>query len=239
MNPPLIGVTTYIQNNKFGHPIIAAMERYVTVVSTAGGVPMLIPVGYDLSSVETAINRIDGILFTGGGDLLPAMQVSGPESSNIIEPDQRRDFLEFALLEKVIASGQPFLGICRGLQMVNVTLGGTLYTHLPDQFPSDIKHNRHSGTEREYLAHTVQLNEGTRLSHILQMENISVNSLHHQGILNLALSLKPSAIAQDGLVEGIELIDYKFGLAVQWHPEWLNDRLETIKLFKAFIDAAK
>ena len=122
--------------------------------------------------------------------------------------------------------------------MVNVALGGTLYLHLPDQFSNMIKHNYHSGSDREFLAHDVDINHDSILYRIIQDNCIPVNSLHHQGIKQLAPTLIPSATTSDGLIEAIELKDYQFGLAVQWHPEWLLDHPANTKLFQAFVDAS-
>jgi len=238
MTSPLIGLTTYLQGNKFGHPIIAVMEKYANAIQEAGGVPVLIPNSWDSNNLQRIVEKIDGLLFTGGGDLLSVYPADNPKPHHFIDPDNRRDSTEFALLEKIIPVKKPFFGICRGLQVINVALGGTLYTHLPEQMLDGIKHNFDSGRDREYLAHLVRILPETQLYQIIQEESLEVNSLHHQGIESLSSSLIPSAQAADGLIEGIELKNYPFGLAVQWHPEWLSGQLATKKIFQAFINAA-
>ncbi|MFN2150529.1 MAG: gamma-glutamyl-gamma-aminobutyrate hydrolase family protein, partial [Anaerolineales bacterium] len=125
----------------------------------------------------------------------------------------------------------------RGIQLVNVGLGGTLYTHIPDQHPNAIDH-AYPGNMRTVLVHEVKVEEGTRLAEAVGEPILKVNSLHHQGLKDIPSTLKVTAHAPDGLVEAVELPDHPFGMAVQWHPEWLTDQRPTQNLFKAFVDAA-
>ena len=237
MPSAVIGLTTYNGKNKSGHPIVALMEKYIRAVREAGGVPVLIPPGIDGEAVDVLLHRLDGILLTGGGDIAiehfkgaPHARVEG------VEPD--RDTLELALVQAAAQSGKPFLGICRGFQVVNVALGGTLYTHIQDQLPWAIKHDYDSDSQRQYLAHTIRVEKNSALAGILGEGELQVNSLHHQGAKDLAPTLKPAAYAPDGLVEGLELPGHPFGVAVQWHPEWLTDQPVTRRLFAAFVEAA-
>jgi putative glutamine amidotransferase len=137
--------------------------------------------------------------------------------------------------------GRPFLGICRGCQVVNVALGGTLYTHIPDQHPNALRHD-YPGEDgiaaRTALVHPVRIEQGSRVSKILGEPTLNVNSLHHQGIKNVASALKAVAFAPDGIVEAVEIPEHPFAIAVQWHPEWLTDQEPIQRLFKAFMDAA-
>lgn len=238
MKPPLIGLTTYQQKNKHGYPIAALMEKYIKVINGAGGAPLLIPSVVDETTLSAIAARVDGFLFTGGGDLAPTDR-QGSDNVALDDVDLLRDASEFTLLHAAIDLGKPFLGICRGIQMVNVALGGSLYSHIPDQFPNAIKHNFNSGTEREFLAHEVCIHTGTKLAEVLGETKLSVNSLHHQGIKVLAAGLIPSGIAPDGLIEALEMPGHPFGIGVQWHPEWLTDQPTTHLLFRAFIDAAR
>jgi putative glutamine amidotransferase len=132
----------------------------------------------------------------------------------------------------------PVFGICRGLQVINVALGGTLYEDLDDQFPNALKHDYYDDQPRDYLAHTIRVETDSRLARILGSSSTEVNSLHHQGIRRLAPSLRASAFAPDGLIEATELLEYPFGLAVQWHPECLQAYAPMRHLFQAFVDAA-
>ena len=117
-----------------------------------------------------------------------------------------------ALLQAAAESGKPFLGICRGIQVVNVALGGTLYTHIQDQFPGALKHDYDSGSQRKFLAHEVNVEKASQLADILGETRIKVNSLHHQGIKDLSPALRPAAYAPDGLVEAVELPNHPFGI---------------------------
>jgi putative glutamine amidotransferase len=180
---------------------------------------------------------LDGILFTGGGDLDPGSYRSEPHPSvDGVDPD--RDRVELQLFDATVKAGIPFLGVCRGLQLVNVGLGGTLYEDILDQRPEAIRHNYHPHWPRTYLAHPVQIEAGSRLEDILGRPSAQVNSLHHQGIRQLAPGLTPTAHAPDGLIEAVELPEYRFGLAVQWHPEWLPPEAAMDELFEAFTSAA-
>jgi putative glutamine amidotransferase len=152
--------------------------------------------------------------------------------------DLERDSIELSLLDSFINTGKPFLGICRGFQMINIGLGGTLYTDIEDQKPGALKHDYYPNYPRTYLAHKVEVKGGTRLAKILGETDILVNSLHHQGAKDLPAGLIQSAWAPDGLVESVELPDHPFGLAVQWHPEWLMDQPIMGRLFSALVEAA-
>jgi putative glutamine amidotransferase len=155
------------------------------------------------------------------------------------ELDPERDTLEIPLLRFVVAQEKPFLGICRGLQVTNVALGGTLYTHIEDQYPGALKHDWYPDIPRDTLAHPVRVEEGSRMAEILGEPLLQVNSLHHQGIKDLAPTLKAAAYAPDGMIEAVEMPGHRFGLAVQWHPEWLTDQEPMRKLFRAFVQAAE
>ena len=151
--------------------------------------------------------------------------------------DPLRDSLELSLFRAAYEDDKPFLGICRGIQVVNVGLGGTLYTHILDQYPNAIDHT-YPGNMRRVLAHEVKVEAGTRLAGIVGEPVLKVNSLHHQGLKDIPPELRVTGFAPDGLVEAVELPEHPFGIAVQWHPEWLTDQQPTRNLFKAFVEAA-
>jgi putative glutamine amidotransferase len=233
---PVIGVTTS-NGIHLGHDTIILMRAYVEALMEAGGVPVLIPSGLTAESWRSLYERLDGILFSGGGDI-SIRRFGGQPHEKIRPADDTRDEIEFALVEAAVSDRKPFLGICRGFQVINVALGGTLYTHIKDQMPNALPHKYSSKTRRAYLAHAVDVAEGTRLADILGETKLSVNSMHHQGAKVIAAALKPVAYAPDGLVEAVELPDHPFGIAVQWHPECLPDQPVTRRLFRAFVDAA-
>ena len=234
---PLIGLTTYNQANKYGYPVAALMHKYIQVVTGAGGAPVLIPSGLAEAAVLALAHRLDGILFTGGGDIA-SRRFGGPDHPRVSDVDPARDAVELALAQAAVDLGRPFLGICRGFQVVVVALGGTLYSDIAGQKPGAIKHAYDSGTERELLAHEVKVKAESRLAAILGELVLKVNSLHHQGAKDIAPRLAPAACAPDGLVEAVELTGHPFGFAVQWHPEWLTDQPSTQRLFRAFVAAA-
>lgn len=237
MAAPVIGVTTSRMLNKQGLPAIYVMEAYVQAVAQAGGAPLLVPLGLGEQELQGIVARLDGVLLTGGGDIDP-QQYMADGHPRVSEVDQDRDRVEIRLFKDVLQARLPFLGICRGLQLVNVALGGTLYTHITDQHRGALEHSFFPDWPRSHLAHTVQVEQGSWLASILGEQAIQVNSLHHQGVHKLAPGLQVSACAPDGLVEAIELSGHPFGLAVQWHPEWLLNQAGMRSLFRAFVEAA-
>jgi putative glutamine amidotransferase len=234
---PLIGVTTYHGKNDAGLPVVALLRAYVDAIVQAGGVPVLIPSSLPEEIHREFCARLDGVMFTGGGDVA-LDRFDGIPHPSVDNVDLERDSIEVSLLETLIQKGKPFLGICRGFQIINVALGGTLYTHIIDQLPGALKHDYYPVIPRNYLAHTVKMVDGTNLAGILGEVELPVNSLHHQGAKELASLLRPAAYAPDGLLEAVELPGHPFGIAVQWHPEWLTDQLATRRLFRAFVEAA-
>jgi putative glutamine amidotransferase len=234
---PLIGITTNQSGNAHGQPTIILMQSYVNAVIQAGGVPVLIPSLIAEDGWDALYSRLDGILFSGGGDI-GLEHAPGNPHPRIDDVDLERDSLELKMVRAAIADGKPFFGICRGCQVVNVALGGTLYTHIPDQLPNALDHS-YPGNLRTILVHEIKLEEGTRVGEIYNEPIIRVNSLHHQGLKDVPASLRVAGHAPDGLVEAIELPDHPFGVAVQWHPEWLTDQPSTRNLFRKFIQAAE
>lgn len=236
--PAVIGLTTYNQKNSAGFPIAALMHRYIEAVRQAGGIPVLLPSLLETDELSALLARLDGVLFTGGGDIAPE-HYGAAEHPTISGKDTLRDRFELHLARLVFETGKPFLGICRGLQLINVAAGGTLYADLPSQRPGEIVHPRDSATERTFLAHEVELTDDSRLLTISGEKRFFVNSLHHQGIERLAPGLRAVGYAPDGLIEAVEMPGHPFGLAVQWHPEWLTDFAHARNLFAALVAAAE
>ena len=233
---PLIGITTNQSTNVHGFPTILLMQSYVNAVIQAGGVPVLIPSLIAEDGWDAVYARLDGILFSGGGDI--GMEYSpGEPHPRIDDVDGQRDSLELKMVQAAVSDGKPFLGICRGCQVINVALGGTLYTHIPDQLPNALDHT-YPGNMRRVLVHEVKIEEGTRVAEILGDPIVKVNSLHHQGLKDIPPPIRAAGHASDGLVEAIELPEHPFGLAVQWHPEWLTDQEPTRNLFRKFVEAS-
>ena len=233
---PIIGITTLEGKNPDGLPTVVLLQAYIHAIIQAGGVPILIPSMLAEGDWEVLYKRLDGILFSGGGDIAPDY-FNGENHPRITGIEPLRDSIELSLLRAVVDDGKPFLGICRGIQTLNVGLGGTLYEHLGEQFRGEIDHT-YPSTMRTTLVHEVKIEEGTRIAEVVGEPILKVNSLHHQGLRGVAPGLRVTGYAPDGLVEAVELPDHPFGLAVQWHPEWMTDQLSTRKLFKAFVEAA-
>ena len=212
------------------------MQSYINAIMQADGVPVLIPSMIHADGWDALYSRLDGILFSGGGDIA-VEQFSGEPHPRVDDVDPERDSVEIKMLNAAAEDGKPFLGICRGFQVMNVALGGTLLTHIPDQLPNALDHS-YPGNVRAVIVHEVKLEEGTRIAGVMGEPILKVNSLHHQGLKDVAPALKVTGHAPDGLVEAVELHDHPFGMAVQWHPEWLTDQEATRNLFRKFVEAA-
>ncbi len=232
---PIIGITAGHSQNEYGQSTILLADAYLQAVLGAGGIPLLVPASIANLDDAGVYSRLDGILFSGGGDIAPA-RFGGEPHPRIADVDAPRDELELALLQRAVTDGKPFLGICRGFQLVNVGLGGTLYTHIPDQLPGALHHNN-PGDKRHDLVHEVELERESRLGEIIATTHLAANSHHHQGLKDLAPGLRATGHTADGLIESVELGDHPFGIAVQWHPEWLTDMDPTRKLFHRFVRA--
>ena len=237
MYKPLIGLTTTRMPNPSGRPAFGTNVPYTRAVSNAGGLPVLIPLELSSDDLDALLPRLDGILFTGGYDIDP-QEYGGQLHPKVENIDHTRDKNETHLVQAVVEAGKPFLGICRGLQVINVALGGSLYEHLPDQLPGEVHHDNH-GHPRNFLAHSVSVESNSQLANILLSNQAQVNSLHHQGVRRPAHELLPTAYSPDGLVEAFELPGDSFGLAVQWHPEELQGHESMRRLFQAFIQSCQ
>lgn len=238
MPNPLIGVTTgRIPGSKGQTDQYATPLSYLAPLSEAGGVPVLLAASLSEAQLARALQKLDGLLLIGGGDLDPQLYNGKPHPRVYgIEPE--RDRSEIFLVRQAVEKGVPFLGICRGVQVINVALGGTLFTDLTDQLPGACRHDRYTtGEPRDLIAHDVTITGGSRLERILGGRRFGVNSLHHQGLERVAPGLQVTALAPDGLVEAVELEGHRFGVGVQWHPEWLQAHPEQRALFRAFIEA--
>ncbi len=238
MKSPLIGITTYRTRNRQGYAQICLNEAYVTALEGAGAQPCLIPPGLSTASLEGLLGRLDGVIFSGGGDIQPERYGSQPHPLvENVDPD--RDQTELFLLQRLVDSGTPFLGICRGMQIINVGLGGSLFEDILDQRPDSLRHQSPDEWPRDRLAHPVQVEPDTRLYEILGQSSLQVNSQHHQAVRRLAPALRPAAFAPDGVLEACELPDHPFGVAVQWHPEWLQAHPPMQALFRSLVEACR
>lgn len=237
MSPPLIGITTENRLSPGASPSISVPKAYVEAVVQAGGNPVLLPLGLPEDRLDDCLNLLGGILFSGGGDVDPRLY-GGDSHERVGGIDADRDRVELYLLSGVVQAGIPFLGICRGIQLVNVGLGGTLYADIAAGRPGALKHDYYPGWPRDHLAHRVEIEPGSQIRQILGAQIVTVNSLHHQAIDRLAPGLRATAHSPDGLVEAVELAGHPFGLAVQWHPECLPADPAMRALFQSFVRAA-
>ena len=230
MKPALIGIPTYGRNDD-GHFFLPA--EYVESVRRSGACPILLPPGEE--HLDHWFELIDGILFPGGGDIEPA-RYGGGEHEMIYMVNPERDTMEFALLDRVLESGLPTLGICRGTQLLNVALGGTLFDHLPDHVGEEVTHRL---PPREPAPHPVQVEEGSGLAAILGATGFTAESWHHQAIRDVAPGLTVVARAPDGTIEAVEKTDHPWLYAVQWHPELTaaEDPIQQ-RLFNTLAEAA-
>jgi putative glutamine amidotransferase len=236
MSKPLIGITTRNAKDADGHPAVMILHSYVNAVLGAGGLPVPIPAILPDGDLQQLYSRLNGILFSGGGDI-SLDHFPGSDHPRIGGVDEWRDTTEISLMRAAVEDKKPLLGICRGAQVMNVALGGTLYTHIPDQLKGALDHD-YPGDLRRTIVHPVNVDEESRAAEIFGETLLNVNSLHHQGLKDIAPGLRVAGISPDGLAEVVELPDHPYALAVQWHPEWLTDQPAMQKLFKSFVDSA-
>ena len=223
---PVIGLTTQTLHSIDGiPPALPASwvmnQRYFLAATSVGAVPWMIPLlDGDMDTLREIYERLDGVLIPGGVDINPLEygEEVRPECGNL---DPARDRVELQLSKWALEDGKPLLGLCRGLQVINVASGGTLWQDLASQSAAFHKHDYFptTGFERNHLAHEVEVVAGTKLRGVFDAPRVMVNSMHHQGIKQLGRGLVASAIAPDGLIEAIEKQDDAFMVAVQWHPE--------------------
>jgi len=238
---PLIGCTTYRKTTHNSTvPMMGLATAYIESVQAAGGIPLLITLGLDEASLEAILAQVDGILLPGGGDINPSRYNGGNRHATLRGIDDDRDWMEMWLARAAVAGNIPLLAICRGHQIFNVAMGGTLWQDVESQTAATMKHDFYQIWPRHHLAHQVSLTAGSCLAGCLPQETVQVNSLHHQGIRELAPGLTATAVAPDGLIEGIEAPDHPFALGVQWHPENLIGVAPAmLGLFRGLVDAAR
>lgn len=240
---PVIGIPCYSARRDGSlTPIYGNNQSYVRAVQRAGGAPLLIPLHQDAETLEAICSRLDGLLLSGGCDIDPARY--GEERITACqEPEPERDELELALAAWALDAAVPILGICRGMQLLNVASGGSLYQDLETQQPEATRHDQ-AAIGRTYRAHGMRLQEHSRLSEILGAAPYSVNSLHHQSVARPGERVEIVGWSPDGVAEAMEVDGHPFALAVQFHPEELEGDPEqpdepSRALFRAFVQACR
>ncbi|NSW93021.1 MAG: gamma-glutamyl-gamma-aminobutyrate hydrolase family protein [Firmicutes bacterium] len=232
----IIGLTTFL-GGKSRSFFSSVNDSYIYSVSAGGGVPVNIPISHNEEDYDSYIEILDGILFTGGDDIVPIYYGENPlkEVDSICSV---RDEHEFKLFKKAYERKMPMLGICRGAQLLNVALGGNLYQDINQQIPDSLGHYPTESADDE-LYHSVKIKKESKLGNIFGEEKMYVNSFHHQSVKKLGTNLIITALSEDGIIEGIESIEDRFLIGVQWHPECLTKRYpKFLKLFNGFIHAA-
>jgi putative glutamine amidotransferase len=198
---PLIGIPCE-GNLRSKHRRYCVGQRYCHALEMAGGAPVLLPLLNDETVLDT-YRRLDGLLLVGGGDVAPR-HFGQARLARLVSMDPPRDRVELALIRRAVSDDLPLLAICRGVQALNVALGGTLYQDIPTQLPGALQHNFRLQYPRNYLGHEVLVTQGTRLADILGLQRLGVNSLHHQAAKDIAGDLCLAASAPDGVVEALE-----------------------------------
>ena len=215
-------------------PWYAIRRNYCAAVVEAGGLPLALP--HETERAEDYLELLDGLLVTGGAfDVDPALFGANDRHPSVSTKERRTDF-ELAMTRAALDRDLPVLGICGGQQLLNVALGGTLIQHIPDEIADPLAHEQPN--PRDEAGHLVRLTPGSRLHVICGVEELPVNSAHHQAVKTLGPGVAVNAAAPDGVIEGIELASRRFCIGVQWHPEFAisaGDRA----LFAAFIEAAR
>ncbi|HWJ43856.1 MAG TPA: gamma-glutamyl-gamma-aminobutyrate hydrolase family protein [Gaiellaceae bacterium] len=243
---PVVGIPTQTLQSLGGvsaeiPPSWVMSQRYILTLTAAGAIPWLIPL-VDDDTLRGIYEGLDAVFLPGGADIDPATYGAEPHPL-CDKTDRERDRVEVALARWALEDEKPVLGVCRGMQLINVAAGGSLYQDLADELPGALKHDyfpfRGQSYTRDYLAHEVRVAEGTRLAQIMGVGPLRVNSMHHQGVKALGHGLLPTAVAPDGLIEAIEGDRDGYLVAVQWHPEVLTDNdARTRAMFSDFVAAA-
>ena len=237
---PLIGVPTGREKSQrfFGLPLYIMNQTYVRTLENLGALPVLIPLQMSEATLRGTFERLDGVMLPGGEDIDPSLY--GEERHpQLGSTDRERDRTEMLLARWALEAGMPILGVCRGVQVLNVVCGGTLYQDLTTQMPTLHKHDYFPPTfERFRITHQVAIEPDSRLARSLGQVH-EVNSMHHQGIRSLGAGLRVVGIAEDGLAEALEMPEVPFAVGVQWHPEELaKTDQHSAGLFFDFVRAA-
>lgn len=233
---PLIALTPYFNIDK-DEPYMR--PAYLKAIRAAGGIPVILPLDLKEDDLSQLVASFDGFLFTGGPDVHPFLfgEETQAHCGNVCP---RRDEMEFILLRLAMEASKPVLGICRGVQVLNIALGGDIYQDIPSQFHEEFPVAHTQPFYYDIPSHTVKVLPDTRLADIAQCDSLKVNSMHHQAVRRVAPGLIASGYAPGGLVECIEKPDYPYFIGVQWHPEylWENDGAAA-RLFASFVAACQ
>ena len=236
MSSPIIGITPLWDEEKHS---LWMLPGYMDGIKNCGGLPIMIPLTSDAEQIEEICRTVDGLLFTGGQDVYPGLY--GCDQRDCCGPVcKERDDMEIALFIKAVTDfNLPVLGICRGLQLINAALGGTLYQDLHAEYRSNIEVEHQQKAPPGTPTHYVSIERARPLHALFGDDRIVVNSSHHQSICELAPKLETMACAEDGLIEAVYMPDKRFVWAVQWHPECMLSDHNSRALFDAFVEACR
>lgn len=234
---PLIGIACHAEfRQDTGRPIYCNNRTYSHAVEYAGGIPILIPMLHDMNALETLLARLDGILFSGGVDVEPARYSEEPHQL-LGRTSEELDEFELTLAQWALHEDMPLLGICRGMQLLNVALGGSLYQDLGALYPGSIEHCHHD-KPRTTIIHEVFVEPGSHMEKALGASRVNANSLHHQAIKQPGKGVIITGRAEDGVAELMEVPSHRFVLAAQCHPEEIYMKENAFaNLFSTFVAA--
>jgi len=236
-SPPLVGITADLsaipRNHSQSEPILFLPQRYVSAVERAGTLALILPANHSSQRLRRCMGLLDGLVISGGNfDIHPRYYGEKPINQLGIVKPQRTEF-ELELATSALKRDLPVLGICGGAQAINVALGGSLYQDIAAQLPGAAEHQQ--SARKKVGGHRVHVKNGTRLHEIVRRQSLEVNTTHHQAIKELGRGLVVNAIADDGIIEGIESTQHEFVLGLQWHPEVLAPRYRLQRrIFLAF-----
>lgn len=233
---PVIGVPGYWHESEaiLGRQATAVPDSYIRALLKVEAIPLIIPVLPSSQMLAQFFNMMDGLLLVGGPDLDPIHYHQAPHQG-LRKVTPPRDHVELQISRWALETDLPIMAICRGIQVLNVAAGGTLWQDIASQQPHAAKHDYHPDYPEDFLAHSITPLPGSRLGEILGFDTADVNSLHHQAIDQLGQRLRPAAYAPDGILEAVEGVDADWVIGVQWHPEWLVESdPRMLALFKAF-----
>lgn len=238
MYRPLIGLTCSVHYDERNWKFDRAYDANVIAIEQAGGLPVLVPSTLQGDTLRAIYERLDGVLLPGGGDVDPEIYHAQQHAKTILV-DRQRDESEMQMTRWAVAENLPVFGICRGHQVFNVALGGTLVQDIPSSITTDLRHDIVDNEPRSLRLHHVDIAPQSKLADVLGATRVVVNSLHHQSIEKTADGLLVTAYAPDGVIEAVEVPEHPFALTVQWHPEDMIEDDEAMRrLFRAFVEAA-
>ena len=236
MKNSIIGITLDEESAKTysKFPWYAVRKNYSDSVERAGGVPIFLP--NNINSISRYLDIVDGIIITGGNFDVDPKYYGEKIKTNTVSLKPSRTNYEFKITEEALKKKIPILGICGGQQLLNVVFGGSLFQHLPEKVKSKFKHEQPN--PRNQASHYVKILKETFLKKIVKKNKMFVNSAHHQAVKDLGKGLQINAIADDGVIEGIEYQDLDFCIGIQWHPEFLIDSKD-IEIFRSLVNFSK